>query len=898
MSEPELAALPRDPAIERRAEEFRAARQDEIYCRADRTFAVLMAVQWLAGIAVARILAPGTLADAVFTGGAISGVPMLLARYRPGAAVTRYTIAVAQVLTSALLVHVSAGRMEAQLHLFGSLAFLALYCDSRVLVPATITLSVVHVAHTIYWPGLVYAGAAVGTWRGVAFSVWVLLELLGLALVNRGTERGIRDICRQSAAFEALKKGVEAIVEERTAELRASEERFRSLAENAPLGILFCNPQGRCVYSNAAALDLAGLKYEEAVRGGWARVTHPDSAPLVDAWYRAAAAGLSFSAEVRLRRQDGQTVWAQQHYSPVFDKHGRLTGHVGTLADISHRKRAEQEWTRARRAAEDASRAKSNFLANMSHEIRTPMNGVMGMTELALATDLSGEQREYLEIIKASGVSLMRVINDILDFSKIEAGKLEMERVEFNLGAAVRLALQPLAPSAGQKGLELICDIPPEVPAQLVGDPVRLQQVITNLVGNAIKFTAAGEVGLRIALDPPAGPGADPAKLSEITLHGSVHDTGIGIAAEKIATIFNPFQQADASTTRQFGGTGLGLAICSRLVEMMGGRIWVETQPGHGATFHFTARFGVADTPAAPESAGLEGSMVLVVDDHATNRRILFQMLSSWGLVPVLASSGAEALEAIAAVPDPFDLIVTDGDMPELDGCELARRIRLLPAYAGVPILLLSSGGTAGDPSRCRQAGIQRTLVKPVDASALLEAIQALTQALMRTHPHPHELLGDLKRLSAATAAPRTPSLNQGPRRTPSQAPGAGSILLAEDNVVNQKVAATILERAGYHVTIAANGLEALARFSEQTFHLCLMDVQMPEMDGLAAAREIRRREAGRSRLPIVAMTANAMTGDRDICLAAGMDDYVSKPVTAGHLKETVGRWLAAQTAP
>ena len=902
-----MAEPARDPAIERRASQLRATLQREIWCRVDRTFAALMAVQWLAGVASALIFEPRALWAAVLLGGLVSGIPIALARRRPGAAVTRYTVAVAQILTSALLVHVSGGRMEAHFHVFGSLAFLALYCDSRVLIPATVTLALNHVLHAIYWPDLVYGGSSASPWGSLGFGAWVLFEDLGLFLVNLWTLRGIKGMCRQSAALELLKNRVEAIVEERTTELRGSEERFRSLAENSPVGIISCNPSGRCVYSNAAALALGGLTHEEAIDGGWARVVHAADAASIEAWYQAAEAGLSFSSECRLVRPDGHLVWVQKRYSPVFDKNGRHTGHVGTIADITHRKRAEAEWVRARQAAEDASEAKSAFLANMSHEIRTPMNGVIGMTELALSTDLSGEQREYLEVIKASADSLLRVINDILDFSKIEAGKLEMEHVEFNLGVCLRLALQPLAVAASQKGLELTCDVSPDVPMHLVGDPVRLQQVITNLVGNAVKFTSAGETGLRVtvvqppnqAVTAPAGEelgGNTPSGSREATLQFSVYDTGIGIAPEKIAAIFRPFEQADVSTTRQFGGTGLGLAICSRLVEMMGGRIWVESQPAAGATFHFISRFGVASvspdgSDVARERAGLDGCLALVVDDNATNRRILFQTLSSWGVLPVMASSGAEALEAVAAVEGPFDVIVTDGDMPGMDGCELAQRIRSNASYADVPILLLSSGSAPGDLSRCRHAGIQRTLVKPVDPAALLAAIQALLPARARLRaPTPANFTPARPPQPVLAAAP-------GPRPT-GDSLCAGAILLAEDNVVNQKVAAAILERAGYRVTVATNGLEALARLSEQAYDLCLMDVQMPEMDGLTATREIRIREDRRAHLPIIAMTANAMRGDREECLAAGMDDYVAKPVTADHLKRTIERWLAATVAP
>jgi two-component system, sensor histidine kinase and response regulator len=659
--------------------------------------------------------------------------------------------------------------------------------------------------------------------------------------------------------------------------LRESEERFRLAMEEGPLGMGLIGKDFRFTKVNRALCETLGYSEAEFSDLTLLAVLHPDEVQGIvqKAERHFTGKAQSDRVEARFVSKSGEVLWVALSVSPVRDTSGRLLYGLAIMENITERKAAEETLLRAKEAAEAASRAKSEFLANMSHEIRTPMNGIIGMTELTLDTTLTSEQREYLDMVKSSAHSLMTVINDVLDFSKIEAGKLEVDMADFPLQQGLGETLKALAFRAHQKGLELAWRVGPGVPENLKGDVGRLRQVLVNLVGNAVKFTERGEVVVSVEKETEDEDG--------ITLHFQVRDTGIGIPKEKQRMIFEAFTQADGSASRKYGGTGLGLAITSRLVQLMGGRTWVESDVGRGSTFHFTVRLGFADRPAASavvsDQSLVTNLPVLVVDDNETNRRILLEQLSRWGMRPEAADGGTAAFASLLAAHlenRPFRLVITDMRMPGMDGCALAQRIRSTAAIADIPILMLSSAGLPGEATRCAEVSISAYLTKPVQPSELLDAIM---NALFTP--------GTKKEIPALDA--NVVVADADGRR----------VLLVEDNAVNRRLATVLLQKHAYTVIPAENGKEALDILERERVDTILMDVQMPVMNGFEAIHAIRAREQTTgAHMPIVALTAHAMKGDRERCLAAGADEYVAKPIRLAELLEAMDRAAAARIAP
>jgi two-component system sensor histidine kinase/response regulator len=663
------------------------------------------------------------------------------------------------------------------------------------------------------------------------------------------------------------------------AEETLSEERkvLRALIDNVPDFMYVKDAESRFVVANASLAHSMGTKSPEELLHKTDFDFYPKE--LASAYYRDEQNVIRtkqplFNREEQAFDAHGNKIWVLTTKVPLYDKNGQVTGIAGVGRDITHLKKTQEEMQKAREAAEAASRAKSEFLANMGHEIRTPLNGVMGMTDLALDTELTPEQREYLETVKMSGDSLLTVINDILDFSKIEAGKIDLEAIDFNLGESLESTLKTLALRADEKGLELLCEVAPEVPEIVRGDSSRLRQIVVNLVGNAIKFTDIGEIAVKVQVESKDGP--------DCICRFTVTDSGIGIPEDKRESIFDPFSQADTSTTRKYGGTGLGLTISTRLVGMMGGKIWVESEMGRGSQFHFTVRLGEADTKeiklgtvAPPEL--LRGVAVLVVDDNHTNCRILEGMLSRWQMKPTSVNGGATALAQLSAAREagaPYNLILTDMHMPDMDGFALIEQIRQRPELAAATIMMLTSAGHRGDAARCQELGVSAYLLKPIRQSELREAVARVLGA--------HECDG---------AIPLITRFSLQDAREPD---AYLSVLLAEDNLVNQRLAVRLLEKRGHRVVVAGTGLEALNALEKESFDLVLMDVQMPEMDGLEATAVIREKEKSSGlHQPVVALTAHAMKGDREKCMAGGMDGYLTKPIRPQELDQLLESYVA-----
>jgi PAS domain S-box-containing protein len=669
--------------------------------------------------------------------------------------------------------------------------------------------------------------------------------------------------------------------------LRESEERYRFLIQSIPQKIFTTNVYGDVDYLNEPWMEYTGLAFDQIKGWEWTRVIHPeDVEENVRRSQHAVHTGEPFQLEHRIRRADGAYRWHLSRARAMRDAEGRVRMWFGSSTDIDDQKQAAEAFKQAKEAAEAANRAKDEFLANVSHEIRTPMNAILGMTELALDTSLTEHQRQYLTTVKSAADALLGIINDILDFAKINAGRLELDPADFTLRAAVGDTLRALAMRAHKKGLELACNVQPDVPDALVGDAGRLRQVLLNLVGNAIKFTEHGEVVVRIEVAGNSTPeegtavaqGASPAVIEEVGLRFTVTDTGIGIPLNKQEQIFRAFEQEDTSTTRKYGGTGLGLTIAARLVGLMGGSIMVQSEPGRGSTFAFTAWFGQQPHHAeqAPDLRPvlIKGLRVLVVDDNPTNLHILQEWLSGWHMEPFAVGDGVAAMGALwdaVSAGRPYPLVLLDARMPDTDGLALAARIRERAALSAVRIILLTSDYRPSDPARSRTLRVDAHLLKPVQQHELLETIYRVMSRTPSDSPTAAEEL----------AAEPGPVLAAAPLQ----------ILLAEDDEFSAQLMETLLALRGHRVRLASNGREALALAGQEAFDLMLLDLHMPELDGIAVVQGIRERErvAG-GHLHVIALTARSRKEDRERCLAAGMDDFLSKPVSAAVLFAAVDR--------
>jgi PAS domain S-box-containing protein len=683
------------------------------------------------------------------------------------------------------------------------------------------------------------------------------------------SETGPQEVRSLTRSFSSFVGSLESKVSERTQALQESEERNRLIVDTALDGVITVDSEGLIAGWNPQAHFIFGWPREEVIGKRFVELVVPPS----DRETREKE--LNERRTIRQDAADNQLVrWTGRHRQghefpmELAISSVRLSGeHVVSafVRDITDRESFERELQKAKHVADDANKAKGDFLANMSHEIRTPMNGIIGMVNLALDTELTAEQKEYLDTVSQSADSLLSIINDILDFSKIEARKIVLESTEFDLRDHIAETTRAHALRAHEKGLELVWDVDADVPDGLVGDPLRLRQILVNLIGNALKFTDQGEVLLQVDKESETD--------NNVLLHFVVKDTGIGIPEAKQKGLFEAFSQADASTTRKYGGTGLGLAISSELSQKMEGRMWVESEVGEGSKFHFTARFevqaGDGKGEIEQEILALNGLRVLIVDDNATNRQILNQLVNNWRMTPTSVESGDSALAAIEAATNSggkFDVLLTDYQMPQMDGFMLCERIRRNRELSSLKIILLTSGLRVEDREQITELSIAATLMKPVKPSQLLETIRTVVTG------------GDAGLLAAPAdtdrARPPTRSLR---------------LLVAEDNKVNQILALRLLEKWGHSVTIANNGLEALDTVGAQEFDLVLMDVQMPEMDGLEATEAIRATEKdSKTHIPIIAMTAHAMAEDRQRCLDAGMDAYVSKPIDSDSLYDAI----------
>lgn len=890
--------------------------------RTDRWFAKLMIFQWVAGIVASLVFTPLEWAGgassihinvwaAVFLGGAIASLPVYLSHTRPGETLTRHVIAISQALFSALLIHLTGGRIETHFHVFGSIAFLGFYRDWKVIVSATVVVAIDHFVRGFWWPASVFGILTSSPWRWLEHAAWVIFEDICVVRNCIESTRETKLVARQQAELENANERTEQIVRERTSQLRLSEEKFSSLV-NQISGIVWeADPTTfQFTFVSNQAERLVGYPVTKWTDDPhfWHDHLHPEDRDRVVRLCRESTErGESHDFEYRMKARDGRYVWLQDLVT-VQTKEGKPTVLRGLMIDVTDRKRAESELRAAKEAVEEANAllveslneskrlekesqaanfAKSEFLATMSHEIRTPMNGVIGFTNLLLDSQLSDQQREFTESINHSSQILLGLINDILDISKIEAGKLTIEKIDYDLSQAIDEVADLLAPAAEEKGIEIAVLFETGLCREMHGDLGRVRQVILNLMGNAVKFTGAGHV--------LASVGALPENPDMVRFQ--IEDTGVGIPSEKQGLLFQQFTQADSSTTRRFGGTGLGLTISKRLVELMGGEIGFRSEEGKGSTFWFTIPRGAASVPAKPIdlTPGLKGIRVIVVDDHEINRRLLKEQLAHWSIESKTVATAEEALIAMrlaARENRSYDLAILDYILPDLDCLELSRRIRTDRALAKTALIGLGSAAHRVKLEQLLNHGFQSYLLKPlIRPSLLAESIESA----MRTDQSGNSTGSPL-------VAARRDTGNHSPAEEKStESAKRFRVLLAEDNTVNQRLAVLCLTKLNCSVDVAANGVEAVEMARKLPYDAIFMDCQMPEMGGLEASRIIREFEQTRAngsapslrRVPIIAITAGAMKGDRNDCLAAGMDDYLPKPLRHDELARAVERWCS-----
>ena len=877
-------------ALGPRKREYFASQQEKIFRHTDFLFARLLALQWVLVIAFAPWISPSTWIGTIgqhhrylwvpaFLTAIVCTLPLILIWKWPGHSLTRQTVAIAQMFISGLFIDLTAGRLETYFYVFGSLALLALYRDWPVLVTGSLVVVADHLLSGVFGSPSTAGAYGPDLGRALERGGWILLEDLFLFLSIRQSLREMQGVATRQAELESLHMAIDSKVASRTAELVGNEENFRQLSASAPIGIYHTDTSGRCMYVNRRGTEISGLSEQQSLGDGWIDALHPEDRKSVwQYWRMVARLGTDFEREYRIILPTQERRWVYVRAKAMRTTQNQFIGHVITTEDITDAKRAEMELAQARDAALELGRLKSGFLATMSHEIRTPMNAVIGMTELLLDTDLTSEQRDLARTVSGSADLLLTILNDIVDFSKIEAGKLSLQEEDFDLRQVVEDTLELLAENAHSKGLDLAGIIPPKTPTYLRGDAGRIRQVLTNLLANAIKFTESGEVVVQVSEEC-----RDP---QQVTMRFQVSDTGIGIAREAQARLFQAFHQADDRTTQRYGGSGLGLAICKRLVELMQGEIGLESQVSRGSLFWFTVQLKHPAAPAGGRQRRLDhltNLKVLVVDDNPTSGRVLHYQLAALSVRDEYASSAKEALRMLriaASAHTPYRVAILDMQMPEMGGLALARVMQGDRSLSSTGKIILTSLGLHLEDNVMQEAGISECLSKPVKEARLFDC---LTRVVGGT-----ETL-TVPRIRCAHVPPPLENPTHGPLR----------ILLAEDDPVNQKLVLLQLQRLGYAADIAVNGLEVVQASGLRPYDVILMDCQMPEMGGYEASSKIRERESamnaqGKWHTHIVALTADAMEGDRQKCLASGMDDYLSKPTRIDGLSAALGRSLKA----